>query len=353
MKKLLPSPSISSSSSSASTTTNAKSATASCLTGILRRLLCSHSLPTHPSDLMTNTISIPSHIKQHHFINPASATPGIVASLMGLEPFPDNSTFQATANSLSRNRSTNPVEFRNEINDQMQGHRNRVNNSILSFREMPTFLELENEKFFVISFEGKGDKKENRSKQRKHDMGFGEFRKTRREKSKSKEHDASDLQELKKSNMLRDGAKLTRKKKKRNRCAFKNDEQEECSSEDLSPVCVLDFDQLDNEVQSPEEDAISRRKLSSRLADYVQLSMQIDNNIIKDDPNSKKTEEMCCENYVWGEVCGMAKNEVMDSNWKSKDVEEISADFELQILDLLLEEIVDQFSCQEKFEPVR
>ncbi|KAF2312557.1 hypothetical protein GH714_035059 [Hevea brasiliensis] len=72
-----------------------KSAIASCLACILRRLLCPRSLPTHPSDQMKDTTSIRSHIKQQHFINSnatldsASTAPGIVARLMGLESFPD------------------------------------------------------------------------------------------------------------------------------------------------------------------------------------------------------------------------------------------------------------------------
>jgi hypothetical protein len=57
----------------------------------------------------------------------------------------------------------NSVEFRGE-SDQMHGQHRRVK-STLSFREMPTFLEVENKEYFVLSFENIGsESKKVRSK---------------------------------------------------------------------------------------------------------------------------------------------------------------------------------------------
>ncbi|KAJ9146808.1 hypothetical protein P3X46_029033 [Hevea brasiliensis] len=442
--KLLPSPSISSSSTTNSFHANmctSKSATASCLAGILRRLLCSRSLPTHPSYPITDATSIPCHIKQQHLINSNESVPtapGIVARLMGLECFPDS--IQVSACSISRSQSMNSAEFGDQ-SDQKQGQHRRVK-STLSFCEMPTFIELENEEFFVLSFEETGESKETRSRGRKCEVGFEELREKTREKCKSKENTndkvqvplkkkkkkkkknkdgeeiinkmilkmlneeqpskripdthaqeidkiedshkatlplqdscektdaATVLQEAKKSHWINDKdvprrPKLTRKKKKINRCALKNEELEECSSEDSSPVSVLDFDRfmVDPEVPLTEEDkkSISRRKLSSTLHDYDDLSEQNeDNNFIGEDhPNSKRKEEACgglrkkirnAQHFLnmWSEICKLAEAQLLESNstyekiWKSKDVEDIGADLGMQILDQLLEELVDQ-----------
>lgn len=321
--KLLPSPSISSSSTSTSFHSNmctSRSATASCLAGILRRLFCSRSLPTHPSDPIIDTTSVLSHGKQQDFINStdtsesAATAPGIVARLMGLESFQDD--MQVNGCSISRSRSMNSVE----VNDQKRGRYKRAK-STLSFCEMPIFLELENEEFLVLSFEETGERKETRSRGRKYEVGFEEFREKTREKCKSKgstndnvqvllkkkkikkkknkddeaiinkmvlkilneeqlskgssdtdaqeiakiedshkrtlplkdscekTNAASVLQEAKESHWKNDkdvqsGPQLTKKKKKINRCELKNEEREECSSEDWSPVSVLEFDQF-------------------------------------------------------------------------------------------------------------
>ncbi|EEF36774.1 uncharacterized protein LOC8286465 [Ricinus communis] len=439
--KLLPSPSVSSSSSTTITTIpfdanmcTPKTSTASCLSGILRRLLCSRSLPTYPSDQITDdSTSMPCDIKQQGFATSFEATatnPGIVARLMGLQSLPDYAT------SVPRTRSLNSAEFPDEI-DQMKGHHRRVKS--LSFHEMPTILELENEQFFVLSFEKRGDDKKTRSKEKKSEVGFGECRERRREKSKNKENGnenvlfknedeeiinkmvlrvlnekqlteripevlpdqeigkfskiedsakstpplkdlrgarkaASALHESKKTGRiscdkdLPDGAKFTRRKKMRNRRRLKNEEQEECSSEDSSPVSVLDFDQfiVDPEAPTSEEHTASRRKLSSRLDDHNQLLPRNNNLSSGDDLNSKRTEETChglsnadCHTQIdfnmWGEICQLAEAQVIDSiwtqqrAWKFQDFEDISADFGLQILNELFDELVDQLaSLQEE-----
>ncbi|KAJ6691938.1 hypothetical protein OIU79_013836 [Salix purpurea] len=190
--KLLPSPSISSSSSSSldPNMCTSKSATASCLTGLLRRILCSRSLPTHPSDQITETSSILCDSRHQELIGPnekletTAATPGVVARLMGLESFPETSSVDVKvgANSISRSRSMNSMEFRGE-NDQIQGQHRRVR-STLSFRERPTFLEVENKEYFVLSFENiGGESKKVRSKEKKCEVGSGELKGKRREKS--------------------------------------------------------------------------------------------------------------------------------------------------------------------------
>ncbi|XP_011032107.1 PREDICTED: uncharacterized protein LOC105131041 [Populus euphratica] len=443
--KLLPSPSISSSSTSSfdPNTCTSKSATASCLTGLLRRILCSRSLPTHPSDQITETSSIPCDgrhqelIKSNEKLETTAANPGVVARLMGLECFPETSSvdMKVCANSISRSRSMNSVEFRGE-SDQMQRQHRRVKSSTLSFREMPTFLEAENKEYFVLSFENIGsESKKVRSKERKCEVGSGELKEKRREKCKRKENrrekavesekrereekinkmvlkvlneselsnrileDHKPAQEAGNGGKIEDspahmslkdseivylenkwlyhkevpgiGAELRRRNKKTKGCAFKNEEAE-ISSQDSSPVSVLDFDQfiVDPDVTKSEEDtksgeSNSRRKLSPQLENqnHKHLSQRSDGNLIFDDRNSNKTEEPCpgsrkkvCHNHdylnMWDEVCKLTETQVVETNLNAyknmckfeEDFEEISADFGVQILDQLLQELVDQLA---------
>lgn len=442
--KLLPSPSFSASSTSSfdPNMCTSKSATASCLTGLLRRILCSRSLPTHPSDQITETSSIlcdgrhQELIKSNEKLETTAATPGVVARLMGLESFPETSSvdMKVSANSISRSRSMNSVEFRGE-SDRMQGQHRRVK-STLSFREMPTFLEVENKEYFVLSFETIGsESKKVRSKERKCEVRSGELKEKRREKCKRKENrrekaveaekreseekinkmvlkvlkeselsnrileDHKPAQEVGNGGKIEDspahmslkgsetvylenkwlyhkevsgiGAELRRRNKKTKGCAFKNEEAE-FSSQDSSPVSVLDFDQfiVDPEVTKSEEDtksgeSNSRRKLSPQLENqnHKHLSQRSDGDLIFDNRNSNKTEEPCpgsrkkvCHNHdylnMWDEVCKLTETQVVETNLNAhknmckfeEDFEEISADFGLQILDQLLQELVDQLA---------
>ena len=189
MKSLSSSPSFSSCSST-TTSFNSKSATAGCLAGLLRRILCSGNLPTHPSDQIKEVDSVlcdkDHELKAKENIE-TTTTPGIVARLMGLESLPEiNLLHNSSPNSISRSRSMNSADHLAGF-DQMQGQHRRVK-STLSFRELPTFLELENENFLVLSFENGGESKELRSEGRKSEMGFGELKQRRAERCKNREN---------------------------------------------------------------------------------------------------------------------------------------------------------------------
>jgi hypothetical protein len=312
------SPSFSSSSSSASfdvNMCNSKSAAAGCLAGILRRILCSGNLPTHPSDQIREADSVVCDKDQELKAAKecierfeASASPGIVARLMGLDSTPEINNLlheRSKPNSISRSRSMNSADQLAGL-DSMQGQHRRVK-STLSFREMPTFLELENENFLTLSFETGGENKEFRSKGKKSEKGFGELKQRRAERCKNGENRAERVSEKKKKKktnnnkgcqeankkVLNDlnepekqskrisdngkskGSSITRslsknshekpygspeavktskpvkhkevfhgrklsERKKTSLCVVQNTESE-CSSEDSSPVSVLDF----------------------------------------------------------------------------------------------------------------
>ncbi|EYU26673.1 hypothetical protein ABFS82_12G175100 [Erythranthe guttata] len=122
-----------------------------CFSGILRRLICSGSLPTHPSDDKFVELNIEQkpeeYSMEHRAANmkvEAASTPGVVARLMGLDSFP-SSPFLApkektTLGSFFRSRSVNSIDFLSHFDPIIikQGrphhHHRRVRTSV-SFRE--------------------------------------------------------------------------------------------------------------------------------------------------------------------------------------------------------------------------
>ncbi|XVF69016.1 hypothetical protein PTKIN_Ptkin11bG0047100 [Pterospermum kingtungense] len=392
MKLLSSSPSISSSSSSSTvpfdpTICTPKSATAGCLAGILRRILCFQSLPTHPSDHITESGSIASYKKQQFNAvdksdGASKVNPGIVARLMGLDTMPEISLLdtQVNPNSITRSRSMSSADYKQDT-DSIHGKYRRAS----SFRDMPYF-EIENEEFFVISFEKGSERKQLRSKGRKCKGGSEVLKENRVEKTpetKNKEdheHEANKrvlsvvneeklnrrivdkpMQEIDKK-AVPDGAKLRKKK----RHSVAQIVEPECSSEDSSPVSVLDFGQfiIDHGVPTSEEDfkadkgCNSRRKLSPELENCGCKSPSNDGNLMEDDQRVDIIEgKYCLESRkkdchseknleCWDEICRMIEVEVAKSSWlwsKNEDhLEDITADFGSEILDQLLDELVVQ-----------
>ncbi|KAI3447790.1 hypothetical protein Pfo_004455 [Paulownia fortunei] len=117
-----------------------------CYSGILRRLLCSGSLPTHPSDqFMESNIKGIGDQKPEKSLEPeanvkqaAASTPGVVARLMGLDSFPNTPLAQKdrSLGSFFRSRSVNSIDFLSHFDPIKQGHHQhrRVRTSV-SFRE--------------------------------------------------------------------------------------------------------------------------------------------------------------------------------------------------------------------------
>ncbi|KAG9142530.1 hypothetical protein Leryth_011633 [Lithospermum erythrorhizon] len=122
-----------------------------CFSGIVSRLLCTRSLPTHPTsspendqitpkpkhqsfkDLISNQhiSSKPSNEQQD--VGKETIMPGVVARLMGLETMPPK---DGNLGSYLRSRSVNFVDYLYSFDDLKPQHR-RIKTS-LSFREVPT-----------------------------------------------------------------------------------------------------------------------------------------------------------------------------------------------------------------------
>ena len=278
MKLLLPSPSCSSTSSFSTSNFDphvcnprAAAATPSCLSGILRRILCSGSLPTHPSDQTTEeTSSLKSEdnvknvgvIKHTNGGLEAKPTAGIVARLMGLDTMPD---MKQNCNSMARTQSMNSVEhFYKHLEGRHKGVR-----STQSFREIPTFLELENEDYFILSFEGDSKNEELKAKARRHgeekckNRGSNKTEHSYVRKTKKKifnpeeanEFVLIDLKQKKKSRKRVSRNKPTSRistKDRHGRRSTRKVESEQ-SSDELSPVSVLDSSEFlrDSEEAAP------------------------------------------------------------------------------------------------------
>ncbi|GAV66604.1 VARLMGL domain-containing protein [Cephalotus follicularis] len=422
MKLLSTSPSISSSSNTGFLDANlpiSKSATAGCFAGILRRVLCSRTLPTHPSDHLTETSSL--SCEKHQELSSkekreVAAAPGIVARLMGLDSSAEINLSCASIgpNTISRSRSMNSVDC--EVNDdQIQGWYRRVK-STMSFREMPTFLELENDDFIVMSFEEESESNYG-NKERKCEVGFEELKGRRKVKYRNKENkeervlekmmvvdketNKMSLNKMKCSSRrtsnettkrvyynanVKDSTDISLPLKdsdekshfafelaKRSKCRISKElfNAAECTSEESSPVSVLDFGQftIDHQVLNSEEDdkrsaeSSTRRKLSSELENCKQISPANNNNNnnnnvtdkdkkLKIDENHGARKKECHNgNYLdfWSEIINrITEVEMKAPTWKYhkismvEEFEVISEDFGSQILHQLLDELVDQ-----------
>ena len=294
--KLLTSPHSSSPSSSSTlffdpTLCNSKSATtAGCLTAILRRILCSSGLPTHPSDQIRELDSMLSgkdqELNSKHKKTEATtsattfSTPGVVAKLMGLESNVEIPFDATQSSSLSRSQSMNSVDYLGECKP-MQGLHRRVKSSSL-FHGVPTFHLHESENFLVLSFESGCESKGLKSKGKKKESGSSELKKNKREKvheekgnlrkrvcdmssinvgedgelqgitntsplsmfSSVKEYIDSEAVKFSQPMMPKEvtnGEKLMRGKKTTT-CYTEKKVETECSSEDSSPVSIFDFE---------------------------------------------------------------------------------------------------------------
>ncbi|OIT27530.1 PREDICTED: uncharacterized protein LOC109213819 [Nicotiana attenuata] len=356
--KLLSSSSVSTTSSNANYTSKV-----SCISGMLRRLLCSNSLPTHPSDhiSLSTTYHYCDRTKEAEADGLSLKPPGVVARLMGLESMPPFSLDHAKASNtrpISRSRSMNSVDLLREIKG----------------RNPPTYLELEDENFFILSFESR----EIMSKQRKNN--FAETKQRRKEKLNNKVilmHKAPQKFTVLKdsTNVLRptdkflqsisvgmedyEGAKITRKKKKKKRESFAVEKTlTQSDSEKSSPNSVLYF----AETQNSEKffrltSSRSRRTLTEELENYRKLKLTAgDNNGVE----AKKSERICAESWkkeykhsencvqIWSGFSILADRETVERNWLQKEIcnfeycKEIVGGIGLKILDQLLEELVDQ-----------
>ncbi|KAG9158202.1 hypothetical protein Leryth_000347 [Lithospermum erythrorhizon] len=146
-----------------------------CMSTVFRRILRRNTLPTHPADHDKNTESCMSEKGKCSLDEgvqiEAPGTPNLVAKLMGLDSIPVGN-LRNDLSSVARSRSMNSAEAWREF-DAMQGRPRRTK----SFREIPSFLELEDENFYIFSFENGYKNRKLASKGKKSEKGFAETEK--------------------------------------------------------------------------------------------------------------------------------------------------------------------------------
>ncbi|CAN6724139.1 unnamed protein product [Malus baccata var. baccata] len=166
--------------------------TSGCFNGILRRLLCNGSVPTHPSDQIpeSNTTQLAkSPIKQNpdpKIQTSASVTPGIVARLMGLDSLPETNWVSRAPELVSRSRSLSFADYLMGF-DSNDLHR-RVRTSV-SFREVPEVMHRQKNShdFMVVCLDNVGEKSKGvGSMVKKSEVGFGELRQGKKEQRSKK-----------------------------------------------------------------------------------------------------------------------------------------------------------------------
>lgn len=255
--------------------------TAGCIHGILRRFLCFNTtLQTHPSDHFNAEPAIPCRSREDAESDSgevSAATPGLVARLMGLDSMP-----MVNHKDLNFVRRTKSMDSLRDVELVQMKHRHVK--STLSFRDAPTFLELEDEEFFILSFEGRGKNKDLRSKTRKCDLGFSEIKNGDKNQSRQSDKENQEtyyvsgnnskhlrtvlchnkdcqqnscspeivMQQIKKPiNKVETNGGRLRKKKKDQNCSPVKKVETECDSENTSPVSVLEFSELPIEFEVP------------------------------------------------------------------------------------------------------
>ncbi|XP_010920845.1 uncharacterized protein [Elaeis guineensis] len=408
-----------SSSSFDSRSNAAADAAAGCLSGILHRILCGS---LHSSNLREGEEADEIDAAFGRVEQKSMRSPGIVARLMGLESMPVYP--YAASELIGRSRSTNSLEsWPGFLSERSQSP---VVRTSISFREVPTYLRQENEDFLLLSFTP-DDKEETMGsngmrratrvremKERKSEDRDRVKRETRSIEEKKKKNRRDEHRHCHKKNVpqkrndeVKDSAVHSRKKNVRRRgcqgtkaedlikstkhiempimlersSIAKEKKQEnargkvesECSSQDSSPVSVLDLAYTDddccinNNSPSSEEEKetvqqSSRRKPSSNLENVSCLSPSIGfaafsskdegmRSLDKDSKRSTKPGQPCPDfSYALGNICRLAEEDLKNSAWISKEmwrsegVEDIAADLGLEIFDLLLCEVVCEFS---------
>ncbi|XP_010453992.1 PREDICTED: uncharacterized protein LOC104735835 [Camelina sativa] len=374
---------IKSSSSSSSLSLGSKTHSFGCISLILQRFLCSGSSSAYPTDRITE----PSFESRDFISEPLRVRgdePGAVARLMGL----DSILVTEKNRVVSRSRSVNSVDYlKREDNDAVQGKHRRVKSTLDSYH-FPEYVELEDDNFFILSFE-----------KDKTDKGLGELKqsgtkncKKRRETRENQTHIEGKENNINAMNVSPGSERLEigelnqpRKEKRKNRrkrreiklrqnidkenwiqswsrggdlvnCEVRStkEEEEECGScDDSSPVSVLDYDWLSGVRVTPSsEKKTSRRQLSSEL-ESSKRNETIQQNHITLTSRSREESEVQCHGYqeMWIMICKLTVSELEDSNWdygKASNLKDsegiITEDIVSNILDHLLEETITTLS---------
>ncbi|KAL9274785.1 hypothetical protein AKJ16_DCAP22501 [Drosera capensis] len=270
-----------------------------CFSGVIRRILCSGGLPTYPFDKIKES-ELESRDEIHPCFNTLekivdSGSPNLVARLMGLNSLSETG-FEETRkarDSLSGSKSMNSTDL---ISEEMKVGDRRLTKS-RSLREMPVSFEIENDEFFVLTFETESGNREGKQRKR------GDKNRTKQRKPKNCTEDddnervsvgvdssssgSSSMEITSKRDCREVRSSRRRKKKRRGKC----DGERESVSANSSPVSVLDLTEFttDQIVSTPEED--SRSRVSSNTFSIRHLTVNISDDEFPSDYTSSISKQ--------------------------------------------------------------
>ncbi|KDP24438.1 hypothetical protein JCGZ_25002 [Jatropha curcas] len=338
----------------------------------------------------------------------ATPGPGVVARLMGLDSLPDTNRIPTNGNTVTRSRSVNFMDYLFEF-DLSQAHHRRVKTS-LSFRDVPTLQNQKNNDFFLLYLDNiEKTKKTRPNKFRKAEVGLEESNKkeekgavdVRKEKKNQRNNNLkiSKLKDEPRKQVMHDNKQFSRpgsckggqvssgfvspKKVKdrrvpkgKSKCAVKPINQKEvlvesklmkkikkqramkdlqcyseCSSDDSSPVSVLDLDEFpiydDQTSLSPDctighQNSNPEKKFPPKATDFEYCFSHPARLLNTCDNATKYYTE------VVRELCKLTEEDMKESKWVSENVlqlesfEEMCLDFGQQILDVLVKQLVEE-----------
>ncbi|OMO97592.1 hypothetical protein COLO4_14518 [Corchorus olitorius] len=344
---------------------NSKSSNNSgCFSAVFRRLLCSGSPQTHPSDQITESNELVQNgakPKAQVARQGSETGPGIVARLMGLESLPEKSKIPGP---VTRSRSVNFMDYMLEF-DLTQAKHRRVKTSA-SFREVlppppQGYNRNQNHEFLFVyldNVDGNYNEAEFK-KTRKYEKGNGSTSKQSKQKENLREKKVAckkeNQEKNKKISKLKNeprrvsGGKQSLKTSKAKSSLKMVNQKKEVSvltrkkkndSEGSSPVSVL----------SPVSENISgslelkaEKKGSSKSVNSNSHSMEF----------TKKSFGSTDIMELVGKPFKLTEEDIKLSNWIIKpkkvltfeDFEEICSEFGEQILDFMLQQVADELTA--------
>ncbi|EXB99425.1 hypothetical protein L484_016401 [Morus notabilis] len=180
---------------------------AGCFSGIIRRMLCTGNVPTHPSDQITDNYSkttilddmkkLKKDEKKPESQAQSGGGPSIIAKLMGLDSLPADTNWAPkgrTPDSFSRSRSVNFADYllKFDLTDQSHSHQHRRVRTSVSFREVPASFRQQNQNhdFLVVYLDNSDDSSK---EMKKSEMGFREEKQGKRKEKSIKEYQSVRL----------------------------------------------------------------------------------------------------------------------------------------------------------------
>ncbi|KAK4432275.1 hypothetical protein Salat_0989600 [Sesamum alatum] len=352
-----------------------------CYSGILRRLLCSGSLPTHPSDQLvekeTGDRKPEKSLKPVENVKQAAASsPGVVARLMGLDSLPDTSLApkERTLGSFFRSRSVNSIDFLSHFDPTRKGrHQHRRVRTSVSFRdgmsddytsvvlyleEVNETAEYQEELQVIRRRPNVNYQKEKKTEKNFHEKRVAkkpskklEMEEERRSVGKATTSQKKEVEGKKRLISLQERRPIVNKNKEElmgSKCMKKRKNK-------IHSGCSLKKVHPEGSVPEVARKVRSRKHQASQVANSespCSSSAHSDNGEVGAVITGKKQRKVSNKESFYykrmvEDICGLTEDDVKE-NWmhgvmlKFEDFEEICQQFGQEILQLLLEQLVDE-----------